>query len=95
MAGQPNTFFAPDFDVLYDSPMLMGNQEILQFSVAGRPHTLAIENVPASVNREKMTSGLQRMVQAATQLIGDVPYQHYTFLLMGKGNGGIEHTKRV
>ena len=92
VAGQPNTFFAPDFDVLYDSPMLMGNQEILQFSVAGRPHTLAIENVPASVNREKMTSGLQRMVQAATQLIGDVPYQHYTFLLMGKGNGGIEHT---
>jgi predicted metalloprotease with PDZ domain len=92
VAGQPNTFFAPDFDVLYDSPMLMGNQEILQFSLAGRSHTLAVENVPASVNREKMTSDLQRMVEAATRLIGDVPYQHYTFLLMGKGNGGIEHT---
>src|ERR1022692_680334 len=92
VAGQPNTFFAPDFDVLYDSPMLVGNQETLQFFVAGRPHTLVVENVPASVNREKMTSDLQRMVEAATRLIGDVPYQHYTFLLMGKGNGGIEHT---
>ncbi|HVN03565.1 MAG TPA: PDZ domain-containing protein [Bryobacteraceae bacterium] len=89
--GQPNTFRAPDFDVLYDSPILLGNQEILQFTAAGRPHTVAMENVPAGVNREKITSDLQRMVQAATRLIGDVPYQHYTFLLMGKGNGGIEH----
>jgi predicted metalloprotease with PDZ domain len=92
VAGQPNTFFAPDFDVLYDSPFLLGNQETLQFSVEGRPHTMVIENVPASVNREKMASGLQRMVEAATRLMGDVPYKHYTFLLMGKGNGGIEHT---
>jgi predicted metalloprotease with PDZ domain len=91
VAGQPNTFFAPDFDVLYDSPFLLGNQETLQFSVVGRPHTMVIENVPASVNREKMTSDLQRMVEAATRLLGDVPYKHYTFLLMGKGNGGIEH----
>jgi predicted metalloprotease with PDZ domain len=89
--GPPHTFFAPDFDVLYDSPFLLGNQEILQFPVAGRPHTMAIENVPASVNREKMTSDLQRMVEASTRLMGDVPYRHYTFLLMGKGNGGIEH----
>ena len=32
------------------------------------------------------------MVEAATQLIGDVPYKHYTFLLIGTGNGGIEHS---
>ena len=92
VAGRLNTFFAPDFDVLYDSPILMGNQEVEQFSVEGRPHTMVIENVPAGVNREKMASGLRLMVEAATRLIGDVPYQHYTFLLMGKGNGGIEHT---
>ena len=77
----------------HDGQNLGGSSVRLQplHSVAGRPHTMAVENVPASVNREKMTSDLQRMVEAATQLIGDVPYQHYTFLLMGKGNGGIEH----
>lgn len=91
VADRPNTFFTPDFDVLYDSPFLLGNQEILRFDVQARPHTMVIENVPASVSREKMTSDLQRMVNAATRLIGDVPYLHYTFLLMGKGNGGIEH----
>lgn len=29
--------------------------------------------------------------KAATQLMGDIPYKRYTFLMMGQGNGGIEH----
>ena len=89
--GKTNAFSAADFDVLYDSPILMGNQEYLRFDVKGVPHFVAMENVPESVDRPKMLSDLKRMVTAATQLIGDVPYQHYTFLMMGRGNGGIEH----
>jgi len=90
-AGRANTFVAPDFDVLYDSPILMGNQESLSFTVEGIPHRVAIENVAASVDREKMLADLKRMVEAATRLIGDIPYKHYSFLMMGTGNGGIEH----
>lgn len=89
--GKSNTLYASDFDVLYDSPILMGNQEYLHFDVKGVPHYVAIENVPPSVDRQKMIADLQKMVTAATQLIGAVPYKHYTFLLMGRGNGGIEH----
>src|SRR5664279_15376 len=33
--GRPRTFVAPDFDVLYDSPILLGNQEVLPFEVRG------------------------------------------------------------
>lgn len=91
VTGRNGTFSAANFDVLYDSPILMGNQEILKFEVKGVPHYAALENVPASVDRQKMTSDLKRMVTAATELIGDVPYKHYTFLMMGRGNGGIEH----
>jgi len=90
-AGRANTFSAPDFDVLYDSPILMGNQETLSFTVGGVPHRVAIENVAAEVDREKMLSDLKRMVEAATRLIGEIPYRRYTFLMMGTGNGGIEH----
>jgi predicted metalloprotease with PDZ domain len=91
LAGQPGTFRAPDFDVLYDCPIIMGNQERLQFTVQGVPHYLAMENVAADVSRPKMLADLRRMVEAATKMMGDVPYHHYTFLLMGRGNGGIEH----
>lgn len=89
--GRPNTFEAPDFDVLYDSPILIGNQEYRQFEVKGVPHYVAIENVAADVDRSKMIADLKTMVTAATQLMGDVPYRHYTFLMMGRGGGGIEH----
>ena len=89
--GRPDTFSAPDFDVLYDCPVLMGNQESLQFEVQGRTHRVAMENVPAGVDRQKIVADLKRMVETATRLIGDVPYRHYTFLMMGTGNGGIEH----
>ncbi len=89
--GRTVTFEAPDFNVLYDSPILMGNQEELRFDVKGVPHFVAIENVPADVDREKMLADLERIVTAATALMGDIPYRHYTFLMMGHGRGGIEH----
>lgn len=90
VAGQPNTFSAPDFDLLYDCPILMGNQEILNFEVEGVPHVIAIENTPG-IDRAKIVSDLKRMVESAVRIIGEIPYKHYTFLAMGAGGGGIEH----
>jgi predicted metalloprotease with PDZ domain len=89
--GRPNTFSAADFDVLFDSPILMGNQELLQFTVNGVPHDVAVENVAAAVDRPRMLADLKRMVETATRLMGEVPYTHYTFLMIGTGNGGVEH----
>lgn len=91
VAGRPHTFAASDFDVVYDSPILMGSQELLRFEVQGVPHDVAIENVPATVDRQKMLADLKKMVEAATRLIGDIPYKRYAFLLIGTGNGGVEH----
>jgi len=91
LTGKANVFVASNYDVLYDSPILMGNQERLQFDVEGVPHYVVLEDVPASVDRTKMLADLKRMVTSATRLIGAVPYKHYTFLLTGHGRGGIEH----
>src|SRR5262249_30464340 len=88
VASRTNTFTASDFDVLYDCPILLGNQEVRQFEVGGRPHYVVIENVAESVDRARMLADLKRMVEAATRMMSDIPYQHYTFLMMGTGNGG-------
>ncbi len=88
--GEPNTFRAPDFDVLYDCPILMGNQEILSFEVIGIPHVFAADGFGA-LDKAKFVSDHKRMVEAATALIGDIPYTHYAFLGIGPGGGGIEH----
>ncbi|HEY1493293.1 MAG TPA: PDZ domain-containing protein [Candidatus Solibacter sp.] len=91
VAGRANTFSAVNFDVLYDAPILMGNQEALRFEVKGVPHFVALENVPASVDRTTVLADLARIVEAAAAMMGELPYAHYTFLMMGAGNGGIEH----
>jgi predicted metalloprotease with PDZ domain len=89
--GEANTFTAPDFDLLYDCPVLLGNQERFQFDVKGVPHYAALEDVPKSVDRTKIAADLQKIVTTATGLMGDIPYKHYTFLLMGSAAGGVEH----
>lgn len=88
--GRPNTFFAPDFDILYDCPILIGNQEILKFEVQGIPHVFAGINL-GTIDRAKFTADLRRMVESAVTLIGEIPYRHYTFLAIGPGGGGLEH----
>ena len=90
VAGSPNTYTAPDFDRLYDCPILVGNQEVLSFECKGLPHTIAIEK-PGNCNREKLVADLKRIVEASTAIIGDIPYKHYTFIMMDKGGGGLEH----
>jgi len=89
--GRAHTFSAPDFDTLYDCPILIGSQETLGFDVRGKTHTVAIENIPASVDRPNMLADLKKMVESAATLMGDLPYTRYAFLMMGNGRGGIEH----
>ncbi len=88
--GTPNTFAAPDFDVLYDCPILVGNLETLSFEVRGVPHSFVGWNL-GDFNRAEFTSDLKRVVEAAVSIIGEIPYKHYTFLAVGPGRGGIEH----
>ena len=89
--GRPNTFFAPDFDVLYDCPILVGNQEILTFEVQRIPHAFAAYDL-GTVDRTRLVADLKRMVEAAVAVVGEIPYRHYTFLAIGPGGGGLEHT---
>jgi predicted metalloprotease with PDZ domain len=42
-------------------------------------------------DRGQFIDDLRAVVEAGTQIIGDIPYKHYTFLGIGPGRGGIEH----
>ncbi|MDH5386302.1 MAG: M61 family peptidase, partial [Candidatus Aminicenantes bacterium] len=88
--GRSNTFSAPDFDILYDCPILIGNQEILTFVVQGIPHVIAAEDM-GTFDRGKFVADIKRVVESAVRLIGEIPYKHYTFIMMDEGRGGLEH----
>ena len=90
-AGKEWVFDAPDFDVLYDSPILMGRLESLPpFEIKGIPHRF-IGHELGSFDRARFAADLEAVVEAGTQIVGDIPYKHYTFLGIGPGRGGIEH----
>ena len=88
--GRPRTFVAPDFDVLYDSPLLAGNQEVLPFEVRGIPHEFVGRDL-GTFDRSRFVADLRAMVESAAALFGELPYTHYVFLAIGPGAGGLEH----
>lgn len=90
--GTPNTVTAPDFDVLYDSPILMGNLDSLPpFEIKGVPHYFIGFKLGNNFNREQFMQNLKAVVAQGIAVIGEIPYKHYTFLGIGSGAGGIEH----
>ena len=88
--GMKNTFRAKDFDILYDSPVLIGNHTTLFFDLEGKRYEVAIET-PEGMEETNFMEDLKKIISASTALIGDVPYDHYCFLFPGPGGGGLEH----
>jgi predicted metalloprotease with PDZ domain len=89
--GKVNEFTAPGFDVLYDCPLLIGNLETFKpFEIKGIKHNF-IAYDPGTFNTDDLISGLRQAIKAATDLMGDIPYNEYTFIGIGPGYGGIEH----
>jgi predicted metalloprotease with PDZ domain len=89
--GDRRTFRAPDFDVLYDSPILMGPLESLPaFEVRGVRHEFVGYKL-GEFDRAAFVADLKAVVEAGVDIIGEVPYRRYVFLGIGPGRGGIEH----
>lgn len=84
-------YYAHDFDELYDEPILAGPLETLPtFTVKGVPHTFTGIDL-GDFDKAAFNRDLQKIVEAGSTLIGDIPYDHYVFLAIGDGRGGIEH----
>ena len=83
-------FTAKDFDVLYDSPLLLGNFYTKRFAHEGHDYELALET-PEGAEETGFEEDFRRIVSATTTLMGDVPYDNYCLIHMGKGQGGLEH----
>lgn len=90
-SGRSRSFSAPDFDVLYDCPVLMGKLEALpSFEIQGVNHRF-IGYRMGDFNRAEFLSDLKKIVSSGINIIGEIPYRQYTFLAIGPGQGGIEH----
>jgi predicted metalloprotease with PDZ domain len=92
VAGEKDTFLAPDYDTLIDCPVEIGTHQVSEFIVGGVPHRVALcgrgNHDPA-----RICADLQKIVERAFEVFGHIPYSHYTFLihLTADGGSGLEH----
>ncbi len=89
-----NVFLVDNYDTLVDSPIEIGNHEVLEFSSMGIPHKVAMYSMkPLDYDKAKIIQDFERMTRAATSVIGENPLDHYLFINHHLPNigGGLEH----
>ena len=85
-------FAAPDYDVLIDSPIEAGNQQVHSFETGGAKYEVSMFG-EAPVDRKKFVEDIRRIVESTTPVFGHVPYKRYVFLVYfnDTARGGLEH----
>jgi predicted metalloprotease with PDZ domain len=92
VAGQKFTYTAPDFDILYDSPIEVGTQDVFEFTAAGVRHEVAMYG-GGNYDKERLKVDMAKIVEQETAVFGENPNKHYTFIVhnYAQGGGGLEH----
>lgn len=89
---QPNTFLAPNFDILFDCPIEVGNQDVWTFEAAGVWHEFAMVG-KGNYDKDNLTRDIAKIVEEETRLWGSNPNDRYVFITHNtqNGTGGLEH----
>ncbi len=89
-------FIAPDFDTLVDCPIEIGNQQIVEFQARGVPHFISIHG-EGNHDAARLATDFRKIIETVAEMMGDIPYRHYTFLLqlVTEGRTGIEHANSM
>lgn len=89
-------FFAPSYDVLIDSPVLMGDRRSLalrRLTVDGVVHRVAWWRRPGAAvfDTAAFIAPIPAIVRQTKRIFGWLPYREYTFLFIDGAGGGLEH----
>src|ERR1700743_1927610 len=90
--NDPFTRHAPNYDILFDSPIEVGNQDVFGFDVAGVKYEVAMVN-GGNYDKERLKKDMAKIVEQETAVYGENPNSHYVFIVhnYAKGGGGLEH----
>lgn len=87
-----NTFLAPDYDTLVDSPIVAGSPSVYEFSVRERPHYLVNVRERGVWNGPQAARDLAKVADTIAKFWGDIPFHRfYFFNVIGSTKNGLEH----
>ncbi|MFT2011231.1 M61 family metallopeptidase [Pontibacter sp. 13R65] len=86
------TYSFPNYDILADSPLEIGNHEVLTFTAAGVPHEVAMYG-PGNFVPDKLLADMKKIVETSVAIFGELPVSRYVFIVhnLERGGGGLEH----
>jgi predicted metalloprotease with PDZ domain len=86
------TYTFLDYDVLADSPLEIGNHEVLRFEAGGVPHEVAMYG-EGNYERERLLADMKKVVEECIGMMGKLPVDRYVFIVhnLHRGGGGLEH----
>lgn len=97
LPGGPHRYVAPDYDTLVDSPILLGNPAVYEFSIDGKPHYLVNEGEAGVFDGARAARDIEALVREQRRMWGQLPYDKYVILnvltaVPGQfAGGGLEH----
>lgn len=90
--GDPFTLYSPNYDILFDSPIEVGNQDVFGFEAAGVKYEVAMCG-GGNYDKERLTKDMPKIIEEETAIYGENPNKRYVFIVhnTAKGGGGLEH----
>ena len=86
-----NRFRSINYDILVDSPLLIGDQKVISFKVDGKDHDIAVSGKMVT-EPKNLAADVEKICNAAAAMMGGVPAKKYCFILEINGSGGgLEH----
>jgi predicted metalloprotease with PDZ domain len=92
LQGKANSFYAPNFDILFDSPIEIGTQDIFEFDAAGVKHEVAMYG-GGNYDKERLKRDMTKIVEEETTVFDVNPNKRYVFIVhnYNTSGGGLEH----
>ena len=87
------TYEAENYDILVDSPIETGNQNIIEFEINGIKHSIALCG-KGNYDEKVLIKDFKTIAEEEIKLFGgEIPYKSYTYIihLVEQGGGGLEH----
>ena len=83
---------APRYDILVDSPIEIGNQDIFMFEASGVNHSVAMYG-GGNYDADKLKVDMAKITDECTEVFGENPNDDYLFIVhnVARGGGGLEH----
>jgi predicted metalloprotease with PDZ domain len=91
--GDKFTLQAPNYDMLVDSPIEIGNHKVLKFTADGGTDYEVAMYGDAVYDATRLTSDMKTVVEEAGKVVGENPNKRYVFIVhnLTAGSGGLEH----